>query len=260
MTLTRGVRWYLCLTFGATWAWIAVAWAVGWSMGNPLAQLPMAFAPAIAAFVVRKYVTREGFEGLRFRVSVRWYAIAWLIPIVVLAATMGLAAAFAGYRPAGFGVIAAFAGIAVLVPPIFFGEEFGWRGYLQERVHPNPTIAILVTGVIWAVWHWPLAFAGYSDYDNIPLGLATWGAHTVLMAVLLGWLYLRTGSVWVTSLAHGCSNMVGGVAGEILLVEDGGLDRTVVDGLTLVPLLVVAAAILLASRSRREDLTLRSTV
>ncbi|MFG1924991.1 CPBP family intramembrane glutamic endopeptidase [Cryptosporangium sp. NPDC048952] len=248
------MRWYLILTFGSTWGWIAVAWAVGWSMGNPLAQLPMAFAPAVAAFVVRKYVTREGFAdaGLRVRVPVRWYAVAWLVPIAVLAGIMALAAVFAGYRPAGFGVIAAFAGIALLVPPIFFGEEFGWRGYLQQRIHPNPTTAILVTGVIWAVWHWPLAFAGYSDYDNIPLGLATWGAHTTLMAILLGWLFVKTASVWVTSLAHGCSNMVVGVAGEILLVEDGGLDRAVVDALTLVPMLAVAVAILASGHLRQQ--------
>lgn len=260
----RGVRWYLTLAFGLFWGWIAVAWALGWSQGDPLVQLPGAFTPAIAAFVVRKYVTGEGFAdaGLRWRVPVRWYALAWLGPMAVLAGTLGLAVPLTGYRPHGvLVVLAPYALIALVVPVVFVGEEFGWRGYLQQRLGDRPVVAVLVTGLIWAVWHWPLAFTGYSSSDDVVLGLATWSVHTTLMAIVLGWLFLRSGSVWVTSLAHGCSNMVVGVGGEILLVEDGGLDRVLVDGLTLVPLLAAAAAILATGQFRRTpEATMRSTV
>ncbi|SHN47498.1 CPBP family intramembrane glutamic endopeptidase [Cryptosporangium aurantiacum] len=245
---TRGVRWYLILSFGLFWGWILTMWATGVSLTNPLAQLPGGFAPAIAAFVVRRYVTREGFADarlrLRWRAAWRYYVLAWLAPIGVLAVTVVLAVLFAGYRPSGLGVVAPFVLIALVVPPIFFGEEFGWRSYLQQRIVARPTVAVLVTGLIWGVWHWPLAFTGYADYDNLPLGLATWTVHTLLIGILLGWLFVRSGSVWVTCLAHGCSNLVGGVGAELLLVDDGGMSRAAVDGLSLVPLLALAAVVL----------------
>jgi membrane protease YdiL (CAAX protease family) len=182
---------------------------------------------------------------------VRWYVVAWLAPVAVLAGPIALAAVFAGYHPEGLLAVAPYVVVALVVPVIFVGEEFGWRGYLQQRLSDRPVTAVLGTGLIWAVWHWPLAFAGYASYDNVALGLATWTVQTMLLAVLLGWLFLRSGSVWVTSLAHGCSNMVVGVGGEILLVEDGGLDRAHVDALGLVPLVVAVAVVLATGQLRR---------
>ena len=39
---------------------------------------------------------------------------------------------------------------AVFAAPISFGEEFGWRGYLQLRLFPNnPVLSAVGTGVIW---------------------------------------------------------------------------------------------------------------
>ncbi|MFI5959908.1 hypothetical protein [Cryptosporangium sp. NPDC051539] len=64
------------------------------------------------------------------------------------------------------------------------------------------------------------------------------------MAILLGWLFVRSGSVWVTSLAHGCSNLVCGVGGEILLIENGGLGPVALDVLLMIPMALAAAAIL----------------
>ena len=55
-------------------------------------------------------------------------------------------------------------GVAVLMTPLLWGEEFGWRGYLQLRLFPGrPVSAAIATGLIWAVWHYPLTLRGY-DY------------------------------------------------------------------------------------------------
>ena len=52
-----------------------------------------------------------------------------------------------------------------------FGEEFGWRGYLQPKLMPlGIRKAILLTGFIWGLWHAPVILMGYN------YGLAYWGA------------------------------------------------------------------------------------
>lgn len=67
---------YLLIAFGMAWAFWCIPLAFGLTLRNAfymLVLLPGAFAPAVAAIVVRKWVTREGFAdaGLRPRSLVR---------------------------------------------------------------------------------------------------------------------------------------------------------------------------------------------
>ena len=67
---------YLVIAFGMAWAFWCIPLAFGLRLGSPfymLVLLPGAFAPAVAAIVVRKWVTHEGFTdaGLRPRSLVR---------------------------------------------------------------------------------------------------------------------------------------------------------------------------------------------
>jgi hypothetical protein len=57
---TRGVAWFLGLAFGAAWLWFGIVWLLHVPLNPPAGQLIL-FAPAAAAIVVRKWVTREGF-------------------------------------------------------------------------------------------------------------------------------------------------------------------------------------------------------
>jgi hypothetical protein len=97
-TRARGLITFLVLAFGFAWLGMAGAWALGYSLVNPLVQLPFAFAPALAAFVVRRWVTGEGFAdaGLRLRLREAWpqYLMAWLGPAALVAATAAVAALF----------------------------------------------------------------------------------------------------------------------------------------------------------------------
>jgi hypothetical protein len=59
---TRGVLAYLLLAFGLAWSTIFVArLLLGLSLENSLVQIPIAFSPAIAAVIVRGWITKEGF-------------------------------------------------------------------------------------------------------------------------------------------------------------------------------------------------------
>lgn len=59
---SRGVLAYLLLAFGLAWSTVFVArLLLGLSLEISLVQLPMAFSPAVAAVIVRFWITREGF-------------------------------------------------------------------------------------------------------------------------------------------------------------------------------------------------------
>jgi uncharacterized protein len=80
-------------------------WLLGVLDTGPTGQLVVAlgaFSPAIAAIIVRRWVTREGFAdaGLRLNLRHKWryYLFAWLLPLPVVGVIAILAAA-AGIPP-----------------------------------------------------------------------------------------------------------------------------------------------------------------
>ena len=50
----------------------------------------------------------------------------------------------------------------VLLLPSVLGEELGWRGFLVPELAKflSFTNVALISGLIWAVWHWPLILMG----------------------------------------------------------------------------------------------------
>jgi membrane protease YdiL (CAAX protease family) len=96
-TNTEGILVFLAISFGVAWAgMLGATLGLGLSMVDPRVQLAGAFTPAIAAIVVRRWVTREGFAdaGLRLRLrgNVRWYLIGWLGPLALVAVALAIAA------------------------------------------------------------------------------------------------------------------------------------------------------------------------
>jgi membrane protease YdiL (CAAX protease family) len=191
---TKGVLAYLLLAFGLAWSTIFVArlLLLGLSLGNSLVQIPIAFSPAIAAVIVRRWITREGFAdaGLALHLRSGWayYLVAWLFPLIAVGVVIGLATVLGisspdlsplgtilpGVQLPGWAGLALLMGLPILTMLLFWGEEFGWRGYLQIRLlNHSPLKAAIATGFIWAVWHDPLYFLGYSEYapssDSSPL-------------------------------------------------------------------------------------------
>ena len=63
---------------------------------------------------------------------------------------------------------------AVIIGPflgliITFGEEYGWRGFLQtELVRLGRIRGVGLLGIIWGIWHWPIIWMGY-NYPGQPV-------------------------------------------------------------------------------------------
>lgn len=90
-------------------------------------------------------------------------------------------------------------------------EEFGWRGFLypefkmQEKTHWNLTWK---TGLIWAIWHYPLMIMLYYPLGILTLIISTAGftMSIIAMAYLSNWLYEKSGSILSVMLLHAFNN------------------------------------------------------
>jgi uncharacterized protein len=283
-TRAKGILWFLIITFGVAWSnWELAIWSgfsvLSWQF--TLCAFPGAFAPAIAAVIVRKWITREGFAdaGLGLRVAKwRYYVIAWLLPLAVVSAiaaqaialglaqpdfTLARAAAsgaaghdVAGLSGMGLAVVPQLMLAAVIATPVLWGEEFGWRGYLQRRMVPGrPELNALCTGVIWGVWHWPLTLRGYDFPDHPVLGSFLLVVLAILMSYIFDWLREKSRSIWAPSLAHASTNTIGGIS---VLWFGGALGPSIASYgglLSILPILLVCVAIFLFERREPETAT-----
>jgi membrane protease YdiL (CAAX protease family) len=98
-----------------------------------------------------------------------------------------------------------------------FGEEFGWRAYLQPKLMAlGYRKALILVGVIWGIWHWPVIAMGHN------FGFGYWGEpwtgflvmtwFTITAGIILGWLTYRGASVWPAVIGHAAINGIAGAA------------------------------------------------
>ncbi|MCK0177172.1 CPBP family intramembrane glutamic endopeptidase [Mycolicibacterium sp. F2034L] len=269
---SRGVLSYLALAFVPAWlAWAAVG-AAGGSMDDPVTQLvTAAFIPALAAIVVRRWVTREGFAdaGLRPRLRAHWptYLFALAVAPVFLGIALGLAWAAGYWSPSETEwsdhalFLIAVPVIPVLAAPIFFGEEFGWTAYLRDRLLPGRPIATtFLTGLIWGVWHWPLPWVGYFgahvDAGEAVIAMLLWVPLSIMLEFVIGFVWGRTGSVWPSCLVHGGGNLV--VAVGLDLLTGSAMSVTASTVLYILAMTPVVAVLLIAGRWRVRPVTPRA--
>lgn len=89
------------------------------------------------------------------------------------------------------------------------GEEVGWRGFLHPRLRAKlgDLAAVVVTGVVWGVWHAPLLLLGY-NYPGLPpiLRLVWMSVFCIQVAAVLGWVRQRSRSVIPAAIGHGTLN------------------------------------------------------
>jgi membrane protease YdiL (CAAX protease family) len=212
-------------------------------------------APALAHLLTR-WLTREGWQDLKLRPRLRqgwpYWLVAWfgtpllimigaalyflLFPqhfdpsLAALQQVLDNAAAQTGEEiPIPLVVLFAVQVVqGILIAPLInapfiLGEEFGWRAYLQPKLLPlgwRPTMILM--GVIWGLWHWPIILMGYnygSDYPGAPWAgplAMVWFAFVV--GVFFGWLSLKGKSVWPAVIGHGSMN---GVAPAVAFLSQG---------------------------------------
>jgi hypothetical protein len=100
-------------------------------------------------------------------------------------------------------------GVAVVSTLAVF-EELGWRAWLLPRLalRFGSRRGVVLTALIWGLWHVPFALAGIQHIDGMsPLRLAVGLPFGIIAAgIVIGWLWLKTESVWIVAIAHGALN------------------------------------------------------
>jgi membrane protease YdiL (CAAX protease family) len=141
---------------------------------------------------------------------------------------------------------------AVLLAPIVvlliaFGEEYGWRGYLQsELIKLGKVRGVLLVGLIWGLWHAPVILMGH-NYPGYPvLGVLLMILYSIALAFFFGFAVLKSGSVWLAAFLHGLNNQVVSFLNLMVVrVDDPVLSFGVgVFGLLVWGLVVVAILVL----------------
>jgi len=203
-------------------SFFVLAYAIAWGPWPLYAAgiLPeamfIAMAPLIAAVVVAWVA--EGTAGLRdlgsrmirWRVPLRWYAVAILTPLAVIGVTylvnVGLGAPTVTWSSLAWSsMLLAFAvrWVNPLDGPL--GEEPGWRAFAIPRLQKTrtPLVSATILGVLVAIWHLPLVVNAQGNISYI--GLPT----TFAVTFFYYWLFNKTGgSGLLTLLAHNVQGVI----------------------------------------------------
>jgi membrane protease YdiL (CAAX protease family) len=206
----------------------------------PAIVVVVMYAPAIAAVIMRRFVSKEGLRTSLgpIRHRLRYFAVALVAPALAVGLIISAAVGFGGghFEPGAniFVLVLVVAVNAIVVNSFLaFGEEYGWRGYLLPKLLPLGEIrAGVIVGVIWGFWHAPLLIAGLNYPHVDPLvAVALFIPTGVVMSLLFTRLYVASGgSVLVVSLLHGSLNAYGDrladakhLVGDTVVVATGGV-------------------------------------
>lgn len=158
-------------------------------------------------------------------------------------------------------IVTATAGI-LAAAAFSFGEELGWRGFLVPELAKITSFsnAAILSGAIWALWHWPLILfaADVTDFDRAPLWftLPAFSATIVAAGVVMAWITLRSQSLWPAVIMHGSQNAITQGFFAKYTTQEGNSVYYVSEIGALVATVWVAAAYVLW-RKRSSDISVR---
>ena len=241
---------------------VLAAPAVGWLLVCSLV--------IIAASVVAWVLLLTHKKAAREAAGLRWHGGAKALGYVALFLLLRTATVFVSMAAAGqlgeylayWTTAAPWVMMLTLIPNFFlsflpfFGEEYGWRYFLQPRLQSRFGLrgGVLLLGVLWGLWHLPLNFFFYAP-DTALQSVASQLVTCVCYSVFFAWAYMKTQNIWVPVLMHFFNN-------NMILVYAGTTDATVISGQTvgwgdvLVQLVLFGAAFLpfLAAKTFRPGL------
>lgn len=108
----------------------------------------------------------------------------------------------------------------------FFGEEYGWRYYLQPIMQKKfgKRIGVILLGLVWGVWHLNVDLMFYTKETQLQMFVAQLITCTAY-GILFGYAYMKTDNIWVPVIIHYLNN-------NLIAVFSGG-DVSVISNQTV---------------------------
>ena len=96
---------------------------------------------------------------------------------------------------------------AILVFLPFFGEEYGWRYYLQPVLQKKfgMRAGVIVLGIVWGLWHAPLDFFFYTTTTGVQM-LISQIITCVFIGIFFAYAYMKTQNIWSVVFLHFLNN------------------------------------------------------
>ncbi len=215
---------FFVLAYALAW-WIWILYAFNITFLGPI----FALGPFLAAIIVTALTGDKArlkallSRMVRWRVGLKWYAAALMLPVAVylfamsLNILLGARASTAEQFGSWYLIFPLFAYSLLFPLSGAFGEELGWRGYALPRVQSRfwALSAALIIGVIQTAWHLPL-FVSLPNTTLVPLIVGYMG-----LGILATWVFNNTrGSVLLTMLLHASFNTNAAFFGEMFTGVD----------------------------------------
>lgn len=228
----RAVPIYLLFTFALSTIFYVLS-ARAPDGGGPWTDYTSAlmWCPAAGAFLACRFLGRP-ISGLAWNWPPRYILAAYLLPLVYAVPAYALIWAtglgtfynkpFVDLVAKGFGFGPApdwinipyyfvFTGTIAVIKDLATtaGEEIGWRGFLvPELAKRHGYVATsLMSGGIWAVWHWPIiAFGPYHPPTPVWFHLPMVTFTIIMAGFIWTWLRLKSGSIWPCVVLHAAHN------------------------------------------------------
>jgi membrane protease YdiL (CAAX protease family) len=180
---------------------------------SKLAGLLM-LAPGLAA-IITYLLFEHSLRPIGWRPGkIQYLLLGFVIPIIYCSIEYGLVwltgrGKYNGQFPPSFPIFL----VTMLVNSTLSAvlEEIAWRGFLVPKMMKLTGFATtaLVSGLIWAAWHYPLIIFTNVRLGNTPLvySLVCFTVFVVGVSFAAAWLRLKSGSVWTAALLHGSHNL-----------------------------------------------------
>ena len=96
---------------------------------------------------------------------------------------------------------------------LFFGEEYGWRYYLQPLVQKKfgAMKATFIIGMMWGIWHMPLNLLYYNTLNDALLSVIMQIISTTIIGIFFAYFYMKTQNIWCPIILHYLNNTLASI-------------------------------------------------
>lgn len=229
-------------------------------IGFAIASLTATFGPAISGIILT--VAIGGKTGLReffgriakWRVGIRYYLAAFLIPPAMLILRFGLIILLGGKLQTSISTYSFWVALGMFINYFVIAggqEELGWRGFAQPKLQEKFSLAFmsLVIGVLWFFWHLPL-YLWVPDVPQHGQSLLFGLLAQICFCFTFTWIYSRTQSILMPMLLHATINFLH----SLLTVSVSGSQSELISWIALiVPYFVLGVWLIWRDGSRNKS-------